>query len=275
MIRVLRATLLLRQCWCEWPGVAIRNHSDIQTQLPLRTMPMAHVIIGDRKNHAWLNPKGQSVLALPYTGPGQSGPIPCWTLQQKSWSDPHEKAVPNDPAQERWHPAFCIDGPTPHHGCWRASPECIDIRKLAPPEEAALGAISDQLKHQAIIQDLGFTCPNLYLIYDLLEPMKGLVLWNDTYRVSMTQSVLGVCERRFREGPVKWCIRNERPWTTLTIHYYANLQVKLIAQRVYCVTPRLPLTLRWMKKLERWEWWKSKVGFCCCCCCCIFGLVSL
>lgn len=107
-------------------------------------------------------------------------------MQQKSWPDPHEKAVPNDPEQESWRPAFCIDGPTPHHGCWRASPECIDLRKLAPPEEVALGARSDQLKYQAHVQDLGFTCPNLYPIYDLLEPKKGLVLWNVAYRVSMT-----------------------------------------------------------------------------------------
>lgn len=41
---------------------------------------------------------------------------------------------------------------------------------------------------------------NIYPVWDLLE-LKGLVLWNDTRRMAVTQGGHGMYERHFGEGP--------------------------------------------------------------------------
>lgn len=55
---------------------------------------------------------------------------------------------------------------------------------------------------QAHIQSFELAHPNIYTIYDLLECVKGLILWNQSRKISMTWSNSRISKRRFGEGPV-------------------------------------------------------------------------
>ena len=55
---------------------------------------------------------------------------------------------------------------------------------------------------QAQTQDTEFAQPSIYPRYELLEHMKGLVLQNQSYRISTTQGNNRISERSPREDPV-------------------------------------------------------------------------
>ena len=50
--------------------------------------------------------------------------------------------------------------------------------------------------------DLVLALPNMYPMQYLLEFLKGLVMWNNTGRISMTWGGFGISERSFGEDPV-------------------------------------------------------------------------
>lgn len=54
---------------------------------------------------------------------------------------------------------------------------------------------------------LGLTHPNIYAIQDLLELVKGPVLWNDNHRMPMTWGGLRIYQRSF--GKVTVCQKPE------------------------------------------------------------------
>ena len=55
---------------------------------------------------------------------------------------------------------------------------------------------------QTHILGLGLAHSIIYPIFDLLECVKGLVLWNKNPRISMTRDNSTIAERSFGEGPV-------------------------------------------------------------------------
>lgn len=93
-------------------------------------------------------------------------------------------------------------GPTSYHGCSRADPD-----GEGPGEQALLlawggafsaEALNDQFSYiQAHIQSFELAHPNI-----LLEYVKGLILWNQSCKISMTWGNSRISERRFGEGSI-------------------------------------------------------------------------
>ena len=55
--------------------------------------------------------------------------------------------------------------------------------------------------------------PDIYLVYDLLECLKGLDLMNHSHRISMTQSNSKISKRRFSEGLILMVYQKPEAWT--------------------------------------------------------------
>lgn len=69
---------------------------------------------------------------------------------------------------------------------------------------------------QTYILGLGLAHPIIFPIYDLLECVKGLVLQNNSWRISMTRGNSGISERSVGKGlGVMVC---QRPWTIRKTH---------------------------------------------------------
>lgn len=138
-------------------------------------------------------------------------------------------------------------GPTPHHrhGSTGHSPD------IGGPS-----TLSEQPSyHQIYIQGFEWALSNIYPIYDLLECMKGLVLWNLRHRISITGVISRMFKRSFSEGPVLTMYQKPEE-LNLDNHTLNNehLQVKLCEPK--CIlhdTQQLPMTPRWMKRWYRGE----------------------
>ena len=61
---------------------------------------------------------------------------------------------------------------------------------------------------QARIQDFELACPNIYLIYDLLQDVKRLVLWNHSRMISMTWDNNRIPKRSFSDSTVLMMYQN-------------------------------------------------------------------
>lgn len=87
--------------------------------------------------------------------------------------------------------------------------------------------------HQVHIHSFELAHPNTCPIYDLLESVKGSVLWSHSCRISMTWGNTNVSNRSFRKGPVltvyqKSKVMNQTnkslQWTFVSkaVHYICN-----------------------------------------------------
>lgn len=87
-------------------------------------MSVTSVTTGSHRNHAWCNQRAIVGWALPFTGPGEAGPAPHWTLPQES----HKSRPSRGRAalHRRASPAL-------YHGCGRTSPDDRGLGDLAPP----------------------------------------------------------------------------------------------------------------------------------------------
>lgn len=83
--------------------------------------------------------------------------------------------------------------------------QLLNSRKWAPPLAWAVLEIcklTSSATTQVQIHGLELAYPNIYLVYELLEHVKGLVLQNQSCRISMTQDNSKIPERSPGEDPV-------------------------------------------------------------------------
>jgi hypothetical protein len=64
------------------------------------------------------------------------------------------------------------------------------------------GGLTNSATTQGQIQGFGLAHTNIYLIYKLLDCMKGQVVQNQSCRISITQDNNGMSERHPGESPV-------------------------------------------------------------------------
>ncbi|KAL6085873.1 hypothetical protein STEG23_021860 [Scotinomys teguina] len=79
----------------------------------------------------------------------------------------------------------------------------LSQRYLSPEGEALATRTGQFSNHPGSQLSLGLAHANIYPIWDLLDLVKELILWNATQRISMTGVALGgIFERSFSEDPV-------------------------------------------------------------------------
>lgn len=135
--------------------------------------------------------------------------------------------------------------------------------------------------HQVHIHSFELAHPNTYPIYDLLESMKGSVLWSHSCRISMTWGNSNISNRSFRKGPVltvyqKSKVMNQTnkslQWTFVSkaVHYISNTwlfsrprwQIRICWRgRKYEAAKFLKIFF-WAGRLQGWntdiEWWRNE-----------------
>lgn len=157
-------------------------------------------------------------------GPGKAGSVPHWTLHKETWPQPSQDSCHLPPS------ILGSDGHTLHHELRRTDPDGIRGLTLAPLQCRVATVIwSDKPSfHPGLHLGFGLVHANIYSIWDLLGHVKGLVLWNDASRISMTSVVCGITQRSFSEDSTEECTKTQRPWTRSMSHWNEHFLVKWI-----------------------------------------------
>lgn len=118
-----------------------------------------------------MNSEGHTKLSPLLVGPGKAGTPLHWALPQEL-----------TPALQRDSPPLTMSG--------RNHLDEMDIVELTLPLTRGRWPQGPRLNSSAVtqahIQGFGLDHHKIYPIYIPLEHMKGLVLWNDLCRISMT-----------------------------------------------------------------------------------------
>ncbi|KAL6035433.1 hypothetical protein STEG23_001178 [Scotinomys teguina] len=100
------------------------------------------------------------------------------------------------------------------HSGEMAPPLTMDMEELALPPHlkgpSQWSGPTNSATTQTYTLSLEIAHPNIYPIYDLLECVKGLFLWNNNHRISMTQGNSRISERSLCEGDDE-CARGLEP----------------------------------------------------------------